>query len=123
MKNEQKIKLRLTILIICFVGIISMMTISINGENKKIENISENYKEKLIRFHVLANSDSDEDQALKLKIRDAVIEYLQPKLIESNDINESEDIIKNEYEELEKLARNIIFENGYTYVKMDILMK
>ena len=44
MKNEQKIKLRLTILIICFVGIISMMTISINGENKKIETISENYK-------------------------------------------------------------------------------
>ena len=116
MKNERKIKLRLTILIICFVGIISMMTISINGENKKIETISENYKEKLIRFHVLANSDSDEDQALKLKIRDAVIEYLQPKLIESNDINESEDIIRNEYEELEKIARIL-------FLKMDILMK
>lgn len=121
MKNEQKIKLRLTILIICFVGVISMMTISINGEGQKIEDISDDYKEKLIRFHVLANSDSDEDQALKLKVRDAIIEYLQPKLIESNRIDESEDIIKNEYEELEKIARNIIVENGYTYeVKVGI---
>ena len=41
MKNEQKIKLRLTILIICFIGVISMMTISINGESQKIDNISD----------------------------------------------------------------------------------
>ena len=32
-------------------------------------------KDKLIRFHVIANSDTDEDQALKLKVRDEVIEY------------------------------------------------
>ena len=32
--------------------------------------------EKVVRLHVLANSDSEEDQALKLKVRDAVIEYM-----------------------------------------------
>ena len=81
----------------------------------------EDYKNKLIRFHVIANSDTDEDQELKLKVRDAVIAYLQPKLIESTSIEQSEEIIKNEYDELEKISKNIICKNGYNYdVKIGI---
>ena len=48
-----------------------------------VEEKLENYKNKLIRFHVIANSDSEEDQNLKLKVRDGIIDYLQPKLLES----------------------------------------
>ena len=103
-----KIKIRLSILILSLVAIISIMTISISGEVKKISNASQDYKDKLIRFHVIANSDSDEDQNLKLKVRDAVINYLQPKLLESESIEESELIIKREYSELEKISKNII---------------
>ena len=73
------------------------------------------YKDKLIRFHVIANSDTDEDQALKLKVRDAVIDYLQPKLENSNSIQESEKIIKKEYKNLERISKNIISKNGYDY--------
>ena len=40
--------------------------------------------ENFFRFHVLASSDSEEDQALKLKVRDAVIDYLEPGLKESD---------------------------------------
>ena len=40
--------------------------------------------ENFFRFHVLANSDSEEDQALKLKVRDAVIDYLEPGIKESD---------------------------------------
>ena len=35
--------------------------------------------EKVVRLHVLANSDSEEDQALKLKVRDAVLDESTPK--------------------------------------------
>ena len=116
-----KIKIRLSILILSLVAIISIMTISISGEVKKISNASQDYKDKLIRFHVIANSDSDEDQNLKLKVRDAVINYLQPKLLESESIEESELIIKREYSELEKISKNIILQNGYNYdVKIGI---
>ena len=116
-----KIKIRLSILILILVAIISIMTISISGEIKKISNASQDYKDKLIRFHVIANSDSDEDQNLKLKVRDAVINYLQPKLLESESIEESELIIKREYSELEKISKNIILQNGYNYdVKIGI---
>ena len=95
-----KIKIRLSILILSLIAVISIMTISISGEVKKINTVSEDYKNKLIRFHVIANSDSDEDQNLKLKVRDAVIDYLQPKLENSNSIEESEKIIKSEYKNL-----------------------
>ncbi|MBO3443946.1 stage II sporulation protein R [Clostridium sp. CCUG 7971] len=117
----KKVKIRLTILILSLICVIGVMTITISGEVKKIDNISVNYKEKLIRFHVLANSDSDKDQELKLKVRDAIIQYLQPKLIKSSSIKESEKIIKNEYRQLEKISKNIINENGYSYdVKVGI---
>ena len=116
-----KIKIRLIILILSFIAIISIMTITISGEVKKVDSASENYKDKLIRFHVIANSDSDEDQKLKLKVRDEIIKYLKPKLENSNSIAESEEIIKKEYGELGKISKNIISENGYNYeVKVGI---
>jgi len=110
-----KIKIRLSILILSLIAVISTMTVSISGEVKKISTASEDYKNKLIRFHVIANSDSEEDQNLKLKVRDAVIDYLQPKLAASNSIDESEKIIISEYDELENISKNIILENGYEY--------
>ena len=36
--------------------------------------------DQMIRLHVLAVSDSDEEQAVKLRVRDAVLEYLRPAL-------------------------------------------
>lgn len=41
--------------------------------------------EKLIRLHVVANSDSEEDQALKLQVRDAVLAVTEPLLAETED--------------------------------------
>ena len=110
-----KIKVRLSILVLSLIVVMSIMSISISGEVKKISAASEDYKNKLIRFHVIANSDSDEDQNLKLKVRDAVIDYLQPKLELSSSIEESETIIKSEYKKLEDISKNIVLENGYKY--------
>lgn len=117
----RKVKIRLGILILSLISVISIMTIVINGEVKKVDNISKDYKDKLIRFHVIANSNTDEDQELKLKVRDEVIKYLQPKLQNSKSIEESEAIIKREYSNLEEISKNIILENGYNYsVKVGI---
>lgn len=117
----RKIKIRLGLLILSLISVISIMTIVINGEVKKVDNISKDYKDKLIRFHVIANSNTDEDQELKLKVRDEVIKYLQPKLQNSKIIKESEAIIKKEYSSLEEISKNIILKNGYNYsVKVGI---
>ncbi|MBU5308262.1 stage II sporulation protein R [Clostridioides mangenotii] len=108
-------KMRLVVLILGLVSVITIMTVTISSDALKINNLSKNYKEKLIRFHVIANSDSDEDQALKLKVRDEIISYLQPKLKKSKSIEESEKIIKSEYSNLTKISKNVIEKNGYNY--------
>ncbi len=115
------IKVRLVILILSLIAIISIMSISIKNEADKIDNVSESYKEKLIRFHVIANSDTEEDQELKLKVRDEIISYLQPKLENSSSIEESEKIITSEYDNLQSISRETILDNGYEYdVKVGI---
>ena len=115
------IKARLVILILSLITIISIMSVTIKSEADKINNISENYKEKLIRFHVIANSDTEEDQELKLKVRDEIISYLQPKLENSSSIEESEKIITSEYDNLQSISRKTILDNGNNYdVKVGI---
>jgi len=69
----------------------------------------------VVRLHVLANSDSDLDQQLKLKVRDRVIEYLKDKLANANSTDETKLIISNELENIKNVAIAEIENNGYNY--------
>lgn len=70
---------------------------------------------KILRFHVLANSDSIEDQALKERVRDAVGGYLNPLLKNADDVKESKNIIENHMAELIDVAETTIVRYGYNY--------
>ena len=70
---------------------------------------------KLIRFHVIANSDSEEDQALKLKVKDEILKYLAPKLEKCTTIQESRQVLKDEDGKIKAIAEKVIKENGYSY--------
>lgn len=72
-------------------------------------------KDSLIRFHVIANSDNEEDQNLKLKVKNRVIDYLYPYLNASESLDESRQIIKDKMEDVKKLAEEVIKENNYNY--------
>lgn len=71
--------------------------------------------EKLIRFHVIANSDLTYDQKLKLKVKDGVLEYISPKLQKCKSIDESRKVIKANDGAIKGIANKIIKENGYNY--------
>ena len=58
----------------------------------------------LVRLHVIAASDDDAEQALKLRVRDDVLEYLSPKLDEVSDSDEARQIIKSELPNIKKAA-------------------
>jgi stage II sporulation protein R len=80
------------------------------------ENVtSEELSTKLIRLHVIANSDSPEDQELKLKIRDDIINALDEQLGNMDDINESRKYIKNHLKDIEQIAKRQINESGKDY--------
>ena len=79
--------------------------------------------EKIIRFHVLANSDSDEDQELKLKVRDEVIGYMTPILNESKSLDESRELLLSSQEKVINIAKEVIRKEGYDYdVNVELAM-
>ncbi|WIF96008.1 stage II sporulation protein R [Caminicella sporogenes] len=74
----------------------------------------ESYKQDLIRFHVIANSDSPIDQALKLKVRDRVLKEMDSRL-NTRDINKAKEIIRENIKEIEEIALDEIKKNGFDY--------
>jgi stage II sporulation protein R len=103
-------KFILTISTIIIVIFIATNTNTTNGKASQ-----EDIAGKLIRFHVIANSDDKIDQGLKLKIRDSVLEYVSPKLKDCKNIEESRKIINNEDKIIKKISETIIKENGFKY--------
>lgn len=69
----------------------------------------------LIRIHVLANSNSEADQTLKLQVKDAVIGCLEPLLKNSSTLEESRQIICSSFPQLEAAAVQTIRQHGYSY--------
>lgn len=90
-------------------------TQSSNNQVKNNDEMLESISSKIIRFHVIANSDSDKDQNLKIKVKDAVIKYLFPKLNDSKDISQSREILKANDENIKNIALKVIHDNGYDY--------
>lgn len=76
---------------------------------------AEAINDKLIRFHVIANSDSPEDQNLKLKIRDKILEKMGDEFAHSTSVENSRQIIKHNIDRIEALAREEIIANGKNY--------
>lgn len=77
----------------------------------------------VVRLHILANSDSDEDQQLKIKVRDDIIAYLDPLLESAENVEKTKEIIANNIEEIEKEAEKSIKKHGYAYNVTAVLGK
>lgn len=70
---------------------------------------------KILRFHVLANSDSTADQAVKEKVRDAVGTYLQPMLDDAESLEETKQIVQENLQRIIRVSERTLRENGYNY--------
>ena len=58
----------------------------------------------LIRFHVVANSDSDRDQALKRRVRDLVVQRMAPEFSKAKNLNDARIIAKSHLGEIKEIA-------------------
>ncbi|MCD8390353.1 MAG: stage II sporulation protein R [Firmicutes bacterium] len=65
--------------------------------------VAEDLKSNVVRLHIIANSDSEEDQAVKLKVRDAVLENVRKT-------GKSDDLAA-----VKSIADEVLKENGFTY--------
>lgn len=69
----------------------------------------------VFRLHVLANSDSEEDQALKLKVRDRLLDETGTLFSECTTKEEAMSAAKANIAYLEQVAQDEIYKQGYTY--------
>ena len=69
----------------------------------------------VIRLHVIAASDRREDQALKLKVRDAVLAETQKWLTDIKNSAEAEKVLRSHLAELRSCAQETVVEQGYSY--------
>ena len=69
-------------------------------------------REELIRLHVVANSDSEEDQSLKLRVRDAVVESLQQGMADMTDTEQAKAYLQENLPKIENLANQVLAQAG-----------
>lgn len=77
--------------------------------------LQQSMAQKVLRFHVLANSDSMEDQQLKLKVRDRVGTVMADKLKEIKTVDEGTLVVEQNLGVIEDCAAAVIAEEGYQY--------
>lgn len=83
--------------------------------------VSTNIQDSVFRLHVIANSDSSEDQDLKYIVRDNVLEYINLISKTATSKNEVIDLANKNINEIQKIAQETIYNNGYNYsVKISI---
>ena len=75
----------------------------------------EDLARKMIRLHVIANSDSEADQALKLQVRDQVLAFTTGVLEQSTDMAQAQQQLQDALPQIEKLAAAEITAQGYDY--------
>lgn len=77
--------------------------------------LQQNLAGKVLRFHVRANSDSEHDQQLKLKVRDAVGGFLSTKISAAQNLDQCEQIVDENMDELIKVAEKTVQQEGDDY--------
>ena len=108
-KKHNIIRKNIIFLVLIFTLFLSLSAISY------AKSVSTDISKNVFRLHVLANSNSEEDQNLKYKVRDSLINYMNSICINVQTKDEAINIARNHIEDFRKIALDVIKENGYNY--------
>lgn len=96
----------IALVLVLFMGLLLVYTYAGDG--------CRNDHEGILRLHVIANSNKAGDQALKLKVRDAVIEYMVDQK-DLKTVDETREYLKENKKRLQRIAEGVIAAQGYDY--------
>ena len=80
-----------------------------------VQAVSSDISDSVFRLHVIANSDSTNDQNLKYKVRDELLDYMNSLCSNITSKEEAIAIVQNHKDEFESVALNVIHEEGFDY--------
>lgn len=83
------------------------------GRTESPAQIQENIAGNIIRLHVIANSDTENDQSLKLKVRDGIIGGLKESVAGAQDAAGAGKLLAAQEDNIKNAALDIISVNGY----------
>lgn len=83
--------------------------------NSYVQAVSSNISDGVLRLHVIANSDSSEDQNLKYKVRDRLLGYMNELCTNITSKEEAIQVVQTHKEEFENIALEVIHEEGFDY--------
>ena len=92
-------------------ALVFSVLLSISGFDAKCHEI----EKEVLRLHIIANSDSSEDQALKLKVRDRVLQLESDLCQNAESKAQAMEIVNEHIEEIESVAKRVVADNGYDY--------
>ncbi len=107
LKKDKKI-----IIISLLCGLLITVLVSVSAYAKKV---SSDISSSVIRFHVLANSDEDFDQQLKLCVRDEILKSMSEDMNGCTNREDAEEYLKSHIDEITSVAKKVIAEKGYDY--------
>ena len=94
-------------IVILLIAMMALSFLPVHGERAVYDTV--------VRLHVLANSDTEEDQALKLKVRDGVLEAAAPLVGDCTTQAEAIEVLTAHLSELEAAALSVVQSEGYDY--------
>lgn len=104
------------LLALIFAGGITLLPVAVLGWIYGAAVTSGDYtKAGVVRLHVLANSDTNEDQALKRRVRDRVIGDIKPYMLMSTERSQAEAVLADHLPALQAAAQQVIWESGFDY--------
>lgn len=115
----------------CIMALCAVIFFTYDGQHRRTaEQLQQEIAGEIIRFHVRANSDSPEDQQLKMQVKQELVEYIGELLNGVGDKEEARKILTDNIENIENAAKGVIneqkkeynvkayFENSYFPVKV-----
>lgn len=101
--------------ILLLVGFIITIIYIVHPYKVEANHKEEGPNKNLIRFHIRANSDREDDQNLKLKIRDEILREMENKFKGSKSIEESRNTILKNMDNMRNIAKDVIKDSGKDY--------
>lgn len=94
--------------------------VRLKRENREIQarldrEIQQGIAEEVFRLHVIANSDKDADQELKVQVKSKIVEYLQRMLQEDADLDDTKEMVLTHLPEIEQEAEKAVRDAGFDY--------
>ena len=102
-------------LFLCLTCLLLAFLFTMAGQRQSDEAMAARIAPEILRFHVLANSDSDEDQQLKLRVRTLLLDSIYEKLGENASLDDTKEYVLIGKDSLEQEAEDYMKAEGYDY--------